>query len=97
MKVFVTGATGFIGSAIVRELIEAGHEVLGLARTDAAAASLTAVGAQVHRGTLVDLDSLGSGAAAADGVIHAAFMGRQSCAPSKRLARYLLDPVARSS
>jgi len=101
MRVFITGATGFIGSVIVKDLLGAGHTVLGLARSDAGASQLTEAGAEVHHGSLEDIDSLRKGAAAADAVIHTAFNHdfsrfQQNCEEDRQAIEAMGEVLAKS-
>src|SRR5262249_54980774 len=102
MRVFVTGATGFIGSALIKELIAAGHQVLGLCRSDEKAAALAKTGAEVLRGSLEDLDGLKAAAAESDGVVHLAFNHDfskfvQNCEDDRRVIRALGAALAGSA
>ncbi|MGN6529366.1 MAG: SDR family oxidoreductase [Burkholderiaceae bacterium] len=102
MRVFVTGATGWVGSAVVQELLSAGHEVLGLARTEERAAALAATGAQVRRGTIEELELLREAAASADGVVHCAFNHdfsrfAENCEADRRAIGALADGLAGSA
>ncbi|GAB2685724.1 SDR family oxidoreductase [Mucilaginibacter koreensis] len=102
MRVFVTGASGFVGSAIVEELLNAGHQVLGLARSDESARKIIAAGAAVHQGSIYDLDSLRSGAAAADAVIHTAFNHdfskyKENCETDRKAIEAMGDAITGTS
>ena len=99
MKIFVTGASGFIGSALVPQWLEAGHSVVGLGRSDESAAALAQMGADVHRGSLDDLDSLHAGAKSAEGTIHLAFKHdfRDFAGASQHWATRCVTPASRCS
>jgi nucleoside-diphosphate-sugar epimerase len=93
MRVFITGASGFVGSALVPELLGAGYRVVGLARSDASAAALRAAGAGVHRGSLEDLESLRAGAAGGDAVVHLAFVGTSGFAEAARIDAQAVETI----
>jgi nucleoside-diphosphate-sugar epimerase len=102
MRVFVTGASGFIGTAVTKELLSAGHTVLGLARSDEAAEKLISLGADVQRGSLYDLDILKEGAAESDAVIHLAFVHdfanfKRGCQTDQEAIRAMADALAGSN